>query len=66
MSDDFKPFIIERPGPNGRIRLNADARHWAKEHGMSLTEMAKYLLAQNEQEGLEAPELPEPPELPTV
>ena len=38
MSDD-RPFVIERAGPKGRIRLNAAAKYWAQEYGMSLTEM---------------------------
>jgi hypothetical protein len=53
----------ERPGPAGRIKLGPEARYWAEQHGMSLTELAKYLLARDEQEGL-AP--PEPPELPAI
>jgi hypothetical protein len=56
---EYRPFVIERPGEKGRIKLGPEAKFWAQEHGMSLTEMAKYLLARNDQEeGLELPELP--------
>src|SRR5262245_33228008 len=48
MADNDRPFVIERAGPKGRIRLNAAAKYWAQEHGMSLAEMAQYLLAQNQ------------------
>src|SRR5262249_33477813 len=51
MNDDDRPFVIERAGPKGRIRLNAAAKYWAQEYGMSLTEMGKYLLAQDQQAG---------------
>jgi hypothetical protein len=65
MSDDDRPFVIERPGPKGRIRLNADARHWAHEHGMTLAEFARHLLLRDEQGGMdEMPDMPELPELP--
>src|SRR5262245_9079784 len=46
--DDFRPYVIERPGKRGRIRLNADARWWAKQHGMTDREMASYLLGMDE------------------
>jgi hypothetical protein len=62
-NDEHRPFVVERPGKSGRIRLHPEAKWWAQEHGMSLTEMAKYLLARDEQKELEAPELPE---LPTI
>jgi hypothetical protein len=39
---DEKPFVIESPT---RIRLGPDAKEWAAHHGMTLVEMAKYLLA---------------------
>src|SRR5262249_26205476 len=48
MADNDRPFVIERAGPKGRIRLNAAAKYWAQEHGMSLAEMAQYLLMQNQ------------------
>jgi hypothetical protein len=49
MADEFRPYVIERAGRRGRIRLNADARHWAKEYGMTDREMAAYLLQRDEQ-----------------
>jgi len=49
MDNEYRPFVIERPGTRGRVRLNAEAKWWAQQHGMSLTEMAKYLLARDEQ-----------------
>src|SRR5262245_41460108 len=49
MEDDHRPFVIERAGRKGRIRLNADARWWAKQHGMTDREMASYLLQRDEQ-----------------
>jgi hypothetical protein len=43
-----QPFVVERansPGKlDGRVRLNAEAKHWAQEHGLTLAELAKYLL----------------------
>jgi len=46
MADD-NYFVIERPGHKGRIKLGPEAKYWAKENGMTLAEMARYLLAQN-------------------
>jgi len=46
--DDFRPYVIERPGARGRIKLGPEAKFWAQQHGMSLQEMAKYLLARDE------------------
>jgi hypothetical protein len=64
-ADEHRPFVIERRGEKGRIRLHAEAKFWAEQHGMTLAEMAKYLLARDEQEeGLD--EAPELPELPTI
>jgi hypothetical protein len=65
-ADEYRPFVIERPGDKGRIKLSPEAIWWAQQHGMSLTEMAKYLLARDEQEGLESLEMPELPDLPAV
>jgi hypothetical protein len=65
-ADEQRPFVVERRGGKGRIRLGPEAIWWAQQHGMSLTELAKYLLARDEPEGLEAPELPELPDLPAV
>jgi hypothetical protein len=65
-NDEHRPFIIERPGKNGRIKLGPEAKYWAEQNGMTLTEWAKYLLAQdliNESEsGTATPaEIPEAP-----
>jgi hypothetical protein len=50
MSDDeYRPFVVERPGENGRIKLGPEAKYWAEQHGMTLQEMARYLLQQHEQ-----------------
>jgi hypothetical protein len=46
MDSNEKPFEIESPT---RIRLGPEARYWAEQHGMTLTEMAKYLLAKDRQ-----------------
>jgi hypothetical protein len=46
MSDEGKPFEILSPT---KIKLNREAREWAKEHGMTLTQMAKHLLNQHKQ-----------------
>jgi hypothetical protein len=65
--DDFRPFTIERSGPNGRIRLGPEARYWAEQHGMTLAEFARHLLLRDEQGGMdEMPDTPELPELPTI
>jgi hypothetical protein len=45
---EYRPFVVERPGPDGRIKLGPEAKYWAEQHGMSLTEMARYLLQQHE------------------
>lgn len=39
-----QPYTIERAGSKGRIRLGPEAQLWAQEWGMTLTELAKYLL----------------------
>src|SRR5215472_546815 len=44
---DDKYFIIERPGHKGRIKLGPEAKYWAEQNGMTVAEMARYLLAQN-------------------
>jgi hypothetical protein len=49
MADDYRPFIVERPGKNGRIKLGPEAKWWAQQHGMTLREMARYLLQRDEQ-----------------
>ena len=60
-ADEHRPFVVERPGEKGRIRLSPEAKFWAHEHGMTLAEFARYLLLRDEQEGTELPELPELP-----
>jgi hypothetical protein len=54
MDNEYLPFIIERPGRDGRIRLRAEAKYWAEQHGMSNVELARYLLLRDEQ-GPESP-----------
>jgi len=61
---EYRPFVIERSGKDGRIKLGPEAKFWAREHAMTLTEFARYLLLRDEQEG--TAELPELPELPVV
>jgi hypothetical protein len=46
--DEYRPFVVERPGENGRIKLAPEAKYWAEQHGMTLQEMARYLLQQHE------------------
>jgi hypothetical protein len=48
-SDDQPPFVIERSGPKGRVRLGPDAKAWAAEWGMTEEEMARHLLSQDQQ-----------------
>ena len=58
--DDQRPFTVESPS---RIRLGPEALHWAKEHGMTLEEFARYLLRQHHHHGegdcqsIETPEI---------
>ena len=47
MMDDSQPFVIERPGLNGRIRLGPLAKEMAAMNGMSLEQLAKHLLQQD-------------------
>lgn len=65
IDNEHRPFIIERPGKNGRIKLGPEAKYWAEQNGMTLTEWAKYLLARdliNESEsGTATPDIPLPP-----
>jgi len=42
--EDDRPYVVESPT---RIRLGPYARQLAQEYGISLTEMAKYLIAQH-------------------
>jgi hypothetical protein len=46
--DEYGPFVVERSGPKGRIKLGPEAKYWAEQHGMTLQEMARYLLQQHE------------------
>jgi hypothetical protein len=39
--EDDRPYIVESPT---RIRLKPEAKFWAEQHGMSLEQMARYLL----------------------
>ena len=41
MEDDDRPYVVESPT---RIRLGPYARQLAQQYGLSLTEMARYLL----------------------
>jgi hypothetical protein len=43
--DNERPFVIESPT---RIRLSPTAKAWAQTWGLSLTELGKYLLQQEE------------------
>ena len=47
MADD-RPFVVESPS---RIRLGPEAKWWADQHGMSYTDMAKFLLQQHAEAG---------------
>jgi hypothetical protein len=46
--DDEQPYVIKSPT---RIRLGPEAQFWAKEHGMTLEELARYLLNKENLEG---------------
>jgi hypothetical protein len=39
--DDSEPYVIESPT---KVRLGPVAKQWAQEHGMTLTQMARWLL----------------------
>ena len=45
MDNDDRPFIIESPT---KIRLKPLAREMAKMHGMTETELARFLLAKHQ------------------
>jgi hypothetical protein len=49
VAEDWQPYTIERAGRQGRIRLGPEAKFWAEQHGMTLTEFARYLLQRDEQ-----------------
>ena len=63
VDDNF--FVIERSGHKGRIKLGPDAKYWAEQNGMTVREMARYLLAQNSGDehgaSVEGPNAPEAP-----
>jgi hypothetical protein len=48
MIDGDRPYVIESPT---RIRLGPEAKFWAQEHGLTLEQMAKYLLARERLDG---------------
>jgi hypothetical protein len=47
MADEYRPFVVERRGRDGRIRLGPEAKYWAAQNNMTLAEWARYLLKQN-------------------
>jgi hypothetical protein len=54
MTEEEKPFVILRPETEtrkGHIKLNPEARFWAKELGMTEREYGRYLLRRNKQNG---------------
>jgi hypothetical protein len=46
-AEDDQPYVVESPS---RIKLSPEAKYWAQEHGMTLTEMGRYLLQQHAQQ----------------
>jgi hypothetical protein len=47
--EDDEPYIIDRPNSSpekfdGKLTLKPVAKYWAQEHGMSLEQMARWLL----------------------
>jgi hypothetical protein len=46
-AEDDQPYVVESPS---RIKLSPEAKYWAEQHGMTLTEMARYLLQQHAQQ----------------
>jgi hypothetical protein len=58
---DERPYKVLGPS---KVWMSADARGWAKEHGMSETDFARYLIRQQESDDgfapvLSAADLPE-------
>jgi hypothetical protein len=51
--DSDRPFKVLSPT---KVWLSADARGWAKEHGMSEQEFGKYLIRQQESDDGLVPE----------
>jgi hypothetical protein len=47
MTEDSRPYIIERAGPKGRVKLTPTAREWARLYNMTDEQMAKRLLQQH-------------------
>jgi hypothetical protein len=43
-ADDDRPFVVESPT---KIKLGPEAKYWAEQHGVTLTEMGRYLLQQH-------------------
>jgi hypothetical protein len=43
--DSDRPYKVFSPT---KVWMSADARSWAKEHGMSETDFAKYLITQHQ------------------
>jgi hypothetical protein len=41
--EDDRPYIVESPT---RIKLRPEAKFWAEQHGLSLEQMARWLLLQ--------------------
>jgi hypothetical protein len=42
--EDDRPYVIESPT---RIKLGPEAKYWAGQHGLSIEELARYLLQQD-------------------
>ena len=45
VDDSDRPYKVFSPT---KVWMSADARGWAKEHGMSETDFAKYLITQHQ------------------
>jgi hypothetical protein len=43
-----KPYTVHSPT---KITLSPEAKYWAEQHGLSLEEMARYLLVRDKLEG---------------
>jgi hypothetical protein len=59
--EDDRPYVIESPT---RIKLGPEAKYWARQHGLSLEELARYLLQQDRlrEQGVEVDWQSEPAE----
>jgi hypothetical protein len=51
MVADDRPYTVESPT---RIRLGPDAKFWARTHGMTLVQFAKFLLDRHHHSDFEA------------